>query len=284
MKFTIKDFRKRFPNDDTCLEELMISRFGKTGICPSCEKQTKFHRVKSKKVYECQWCGHQISPTAGTIFHKSSTPLTDWFYVMYLMTATRNGVSAKEVERQLGVTYKCAWRICNKIRQVMNEKPVLKTEVELDETYVGGKRSGTRGRGAYGKSIVFGAVERGGNLNGYVVKNAKANTLMPIINNTVMPGTLIYTDEFRTYRRLTGNNFPHKTVQHGLKQWACGDAHTNNIEGFWSQLKRGILGTHIWVSEKHLQHYVDEFAFRYNQRASEIPMFDRLFQNLVRLS
>jgi transposase len=132
-KFTIKDFKQRYPSDDACLEELMQLRFSNRSTClnSTCQKVTKFHRVASKRVYECQWCGHQISPTAGTIFHKSATPLSDWFYIMYLMTATRSGVSAKEVQRQLGVTYKTAWRMCNKIRQAMNEKSILKTKLNL---------------------------------------------------------------------------------------------------------------------------------------------------------
>jgi transposase-like protein len=167
---------------------------------------------------------------------------------------------------------------------VLRKSSILKNEVELDETYVGGKQSGKRGRGAEGKSVVFGAVERKGNVNGYVVPNAKAKTLLPIIAETVDQTAHIYTDEFRSYRRLTSNNFNHDTVQHGIREFARGGVHTNNIEGFWSQLKRGVLGTHVWVSEQHLQKYVDEFAFRYNQRSTEIPMFDRLLLNLVRLS
>ena len=128
IKFTIKDFKKRFPNDDACLAELMKDRYGSVSICTDCNKETTFHRVKNRRCYECQWCGFQIHPTANTIFHKSRTPLTDWFYIMYLMTATRSGVSAKEVERQLGVTYKTAWRMCHQIRKAMSDNPTLKGE------------------------------------------------------------------------------------------------------------------------------------------------------------
>lgn len=285
MKFTIKDFRKRFPNDDSCLEELMQKRFGDTPTCTDCKRRTNFHRVKSRKCYECQWCGFQVSPTAGTIFHKSPTPLTDWFYIMYLMTATRSGVSAKEVQRQLGVTYKCAWRICHQIRKAMNERPMkLKGTVELDETYVGGKGRGKRGRGALGKTPVFGAVEREGKLDATVVENCKAVTLMPIIQATIEQGSNLLTDEFKTYNRLERLGYGHESVCHSTKEYVRGIVHTNSLEGFWSQLKRSISGTHVWVSKKHLQNYVNEFAFRYNQREAITPMFDRLFQNLVRLS
>lgn len=284
--FTINQFRQRFPDEKACLDELMLHKYGANPTCPNtnCAKQTKFHPVKGRKCYECQWCGYQVYPMVGTVLQGTSTALTDWFYVMYLMTATRSGISAKEVQRQLGVTYKCAWRMCRQIRAAMNEKPVLKDKVELDETYVGGKRRGTRGRGAEGKSVVFGAVERKGSVNGYVVPDAKAKTLMPIILKTVDGSAKVYTDEFRSYGRLTSNNFTHETVQHGLRQFAKGEAHTNNLEGFWSRLKTSIVGTYVWVSEQHLQKYVDEFAFRYNQRATSVPMFERLLRNLARPS
>lgn len=283
-KFTIKDFRKRFPTEESCLEELMSKRYGKEAKCEGCRKVTKFHRVKGRKCYECQWCGFQVYPTAGTIFHKSATPLADWFYVMYLMTATRSGVSAKEVQRQLGVTYKTAWRMCHQIRKAMDEKPKLKDDVELDETYVGGKRRGKRGRGAAGKSVVFGAVQRKGKLNAFVVENCKETTLLPIVREVVVKGSTILTDELGSYQKLSKNGYKHDTVRHSANEYVRGKVHTNGIEGFWSQLKRGISGTHVWVSKKHLQKYVDEFAFRYNQRDNAMMMFDRLFRGLLRLA
>ena len=118
IRFTIKDFKTRFSTEESCIEELMHKRYGKEGKCDDCHKTTKFHRVKGRKCYECQWCGFQVYPTAGTIFNKSATPLADWFYVMYLMTATHAGISAKEVQRQLGVTYKTAWRMCHQIKKI----------------------------------------------------------------------------------------------------------------------------------------------------------------------
>ena len=287
MKFTIKDFRKRYPNDDVCLQELMQKRFGLSSKCPAkyCKKPTKFHKIKGRQCYECQWCGHQIYPTAGTIFHKSTTPLTDWFYVMYLMTATRSGVSAKEIQRQLGVTYKCAWRMCHQIRKAMDENTVLKGTVEADETYVGGKgKNNKRGRGAENKTLVFGLVERKGAVMGRVVGNVKSSTVMPIVRSQVAIGTQVMTDEYPIYNKLKINGYKHKRVNHGHKQYVRGNVHTNTIEGFWSQLKRSISGTHVSVSPKHLQKYVDEFAFRYNQRDEIMPMFDRLLRNLVLLS
>jgi transposase-like protein len=141
MKFTIQDFKKRFPNDDACLEELMQLSYGAVTDCPECQKKTKFHRVRARRSYECQWCGYQVYPTAGTPFEKTTTPLTQWFYVLYLMSATRSGVAAKEVERQLGVTYKTAWRMCHQIRKLMADDG---GDVKVDQTHIGGKQRESR--------------------------------------------------------------------------------------------------------------------------------------------
>ncbi len=283
-KFTIKDFKKRYPDDNACLDELLMRKYGETPTCPNpdCEHETTtFYRVKGRKTYECQWCGYQISPTANTIFHKSATPISDWFYVMYLMTVTRSGVSAKEVQRQLGVTYKTAWRMCNQIRKAMSERPTLKNEVEMDETYVGGRT--TVKKKFDNKTPVVGAVERGGKLITEVTQDASATTLQRIIRTNIKEGSRIYTDEWKGYYRTSRLGYNHLSVVHSARQWTNGNVHTNSIEGFWSQLKRGISGTYVSVSPQHLQKYVDEFAFRYNQRATLTPMFDRLLLNLVLL-
>ena len=284
-KFTIKDFRERYPDDNACLDELMKRKFGDQPKCPNpdCDHETTtFYRVKSRKTYECQWCGCQVSPTASTIFHKSPTPLSDWFYVMYLMTATRSGVSAREVQRQLGVTYKTAWRMCSQIRKAMSEQPKLQNEVEMDETYIGGRT--TEKHKFDNKTPVVGMVERGGNVVTEVTQDASATTLQRVMKAHIETGSKVYTDEWRGYYRARRLGYNHLSVIHAAKQWANGRVYTNSIEGFWSQLKRGISGTYVSVSPQHLQKYVDEFAFRYNQRSTLTPMFERLLQNLVRLS
>lgn len=173
MKFTVNDFRKRYPDDDSCLHELMGHRYGHHTTCSECGKKSRFHRVKGRRCYECQWCGHQVYPTKGTVFEKSTTPLSDWFYIIYLMTATRSGVSAKEVERQLGVTYKTAWRMCHQIRKLMSDNSTdkLSGHVEIDETYVDGRRKGQRERGIPHKTPVLGMVERVGKVNAVPVAN-----------------------------------------------------------------------------------------------------------------
>jgi transposase len=276
VKFTIKDFRKRFPDDDSCLEEIMRLRYGAVSECPDCQKATKFHRVRSRRCYECQWCGFQVYPTEGTPFEKTTTPLSSWFYVIYLMTATRSGVSAKEVERQLGVTYKTAWRMCHQIRLLMGSKTngKLSGHVEIDETYSGGTRKGKRGRGAAGKTPVFGMLEREGDVRAQVVKNVRRSTLIPVVEENVEKGTRISSDELASYADIAKSGYKHGTVSHGKKQYVSGIDHTQSIEGFWSRLKLSIRGTHVHVSAKHLQKYVDEFAFRYNNRSEPAFMFD----------
>lgn len=280
---TIQDFFKQFPTDDACLDYLMAKRHGTTLDCPKCGKHGKFHRVKRHPAYECAWCGFEIFPMAGTMFHRSHTPLQKWFYALYLFTTSRHGVPAKELQRQLGVSYPTALRMAHEIRKYMGEvdgEPPLTGHVEVDETYVGGKRPGKRGRGAGGKSVVFGIMERGGELFTKVVPDAKRKTLFAEIARQVPEGTRISSDEFVVYHTLSSLGYDHDTVDHGAKEWARGDTHVNSLEGFWAQLKRSIRGTHISVSAKHLPKYLGEFEYRYNRRKNPGAMFGELLANL----
>lgn len=277
MKYTIKDFHRQFPNDAACLQYLFEQRYPNGGKCAQCGKADCFHPVTGRKCFACAWCGFQVSPTAGTIFHKSSTPLRTWFHAMFLMTASRNGVSAMELMRQTGVTYKTAWRINHQIRQLMNEDGgFLKGTIEADETYIGGRRSGKRGRGAAGKTAVAGVLERGGSIKATAVPNVKAQTLLPNIVANVAQGSTVYTDELGSYNKIAQSGLGHGTVKHHAEQFVNGDVHTNGVESFWAQLKRSITGTFHHVSPQHLQKYLNEFAYRHNYRHSEFPMFSRL--------
>ena len=272
--FTLKDFMQMFPDDDTCLDYIRNEWFPELIECSNCGKTAKFYRITTRKVYGCEFCGHQISPTAGTIFHKSPTPLTTWFYVIYLMAQTRGGISAKQIQRETGVTYKTAWRMCKQVRGMLSEDYEKMTgEVEVDESYFGGKSKGTRGRGAEGKTAVFGMVQRGGKLEARAVKNVRRNTIMPIVDANIEKGTQVYSDEFNIYKALPAMGYAHDSVPHAEKIYVIGDAHTNTIEGFWSQCKNGIRGVYHSVSSKYLQNYLDEYAFRYNHRDDTNPMF-----------
>lgn len=275
-KYTIKQLRAEFPDDDSCLDFIFRVRFQNV-VCEKCEHENSYYRVKERKCYACSFCGTQIHPTAGTIFHKSSTKLTDWFYALFLFSSARNGVSATELQRQLGVTYKCAWRMAHQIRSLMTQgKDPLDGTVEMDETYVGGRRrNGKRGRGT-DKAAVAGIVQRGGNVRVQHVDNVKGSTLLPMLRQNVRLGSVVMTDEFPVYNRVAKNGYLHEYVQHGIQEYVRGNAHTNTIEGFWSQVKRSISGTHHAVSKKYLQSYLNEFVYRYNHRDSEIPMFHLL--------
>lgn len=276
-KFTIKDFNKMYPDDNACLDEIFNNRYSHLKSCPSCNKKTNFYKVKGRKVYACQYCGYQISPLANTIFHKSSTSLKDWFYSLYLFSVSKNGVSAKELQRQLGVTYKCAWRIAKQIRLLFKQnKDLLSDIIEIDETYIGGKHKGKRGRGSENKTAVMGLAQRKGNLKAKVVSNTNSHTVHSIMRDNVQLGSNIMTDEYRSYHIVKKMGFNHQTVSHVKEQWANRIAHTNTIEGFWSQLKRSINGTYHCVSPRYLQNYVDEFVYRYNSRLSSFPIFQKL--------
>ena len=208
MKYTKKQFQAQYPNDAACLDAILKRQLERDPSCHGCGvTPAKFHRITGRRGYVCQDCGHHIYPCVGTIFEKSSTPLTDWFYAMYLMTATRNGVSGKELQRQLGVTYKCAWRIGHQLRDLMaardkaNTPDKLSGHVEIDETYVGGvKRTGPKRRGKQvagrldNKSCVMGMVERGGAIKGQVVPDAKKTSLLPIVLKNVAQGSVVNTD------------------------------------------------------------------------------------------
>ncbi len=277
-KYTINNFNQQFPDDDTCLEWLKNHLYPHGIHCTKCDRVTKHHRVTSRRCYVCDNCGSQVYPAANTIFHKSTTSLKSWFYATYLMASTRCGVSAKQLQRELGVTYKTAWRMFHQIRKLLSEDTETGTEtfsgeVEMDETYIGGRHRGKRGRGAAGKTPVAGVVERKGKIIAQVVPDVKAKTLMPIMKEHVLPGSIVYTDELLSYKNTEKSGYQHRRIHHAQKIYVMGDIHTNNIESFWGQLKRSLDGTHHAVSAKYLQRYCDEFAFRFNHRNDEQHMF-----------
>ncbi len=296
--YTIMDFMRQFPDDAACLDYLWRRHYatadGQHAQCPKCEEVRKFHRVASRPSYSCDSCGHHIHPTANTIMHKSSSSLHLWFHAIFLMASTRMGISAKQLERELGVTYKTAWRMFTKIRNELmiedGDRPLSGT-VEVDETYVGGKphqsdraqwdglptsterRQAAQAWGRNNKTTVFGMVERGGSVVSSVVPNRPQTAIMGKISAHVEPSTVIYTDEARLYDRLPQAGYTHETVNHSARIYVSGDVHTNTIEGFWSLVKCGILGTYRHVSPQWLQGYLNEYAWRYNRREHGFPMF-----------
>ena len=284
---TLRQFQDRFPTEEVCLDHLFQVRFGTDFNCPGCDRPAKFSRVAKRRAYQCQWCAHQVYPTAGTPFDKTRTPLRDWFFVMFQFCASRNGVAAKEVERQLGVTYKTAWRMCHMIREYMGKvdgnEPVggFMKRVEVDETFFGGYRAG--GMGGKGKTVVVGMLERGGDVITQVVPDRRSGTLMPVIKANVRQHSEVHTDELRSYGGLGTMGYWHKTVNHNREEYVSKTGTTvNAIEGFWANVKRGINGTHIHVSPQHLPKYLGEFEYRWNMRDQPHLMLDRLMVSFSR--
>jgi len=281
MKYTFKQFQVDFPDDAKCLETLMEINYGGTKtVCPDCREERQFHAMTKRRAYACQVCGFHIYPCAGTIFHKSRTKLTHWFFAMYLMTSTRHGVAAKELERQIGCTYKTAWRMAHELRKLMasaDGRKMLSGHIEIDETWIGGKQKRQeRAQRGTNKMIVMGIVDRDGKLLAGPVADTAQNTLEPIILRNVHPESVVSTDEHGAYNDLRHSFRQHGRVRHSMEEWVRGIHHTNTIEGHWSQLKRSIRGTHVHVSQKHLWKYISEFSYRRNNRASHRDMFNRL--------
>lgn len=279
MRYTFKQFKEEYPDDKACLKSVLENRYGDT--CPKCGTVgTKFYPITGRKAFSCLHCRQHVYPLADTIFRKSETSLWNWFYAIYLFSVAKNGVSAKELERHLGVTYKTAWRMAKQIRLLMEQKGLkLDGDVEIDETYIGGRRK--LAQKFNNKSTVFGAVERNGMSKIKHVRSSGARVLLPEINETIEIKSNVFSDEWGAYRSLNRRGYTHTTVNHSKLEYVRGTAHTNTIEGFWSQLKRSIDGTYHAVSPKYLQSYLDEFSFRYNYRA--LPVAPILLELAVKL-
>jgi transposase len=282
-RYTLKQFNDDFKTDADALDFIFKMKYPNGATC-KCGKKDCFYPIKKRKCYCCSHCGYQLSPTAGTIFHKSETSLKSWLFAMFLISNSKNGVSAMELMRQVGVTYKTAWRMNHQIRKLMKQDDgKLSGQVEADETYIGGlaknmhkaKRQGIR-TGGTDKTPIIGVMQRGGAVKAVFAKNIKNDTLVSNIARKVEKGSFVYTDEHRAYNGLHRMGYLHNTVQHMHGKFTHGQAHTNTIEGFWSQLKRSINGTFHHVSDQHLQKYVDEFVYRYNHRRSVEPVFSVL--------
>jgi len=273
MRYTLKDMQAQFPNDDTCLQYLFDSRYGGMKACPNCGiVSPKYYRVKKRMSFVCKECRHQIYPLAGTIFEKSTTPLTDWFHALYLFSVSKNGVSAKEIERQVRVSYKTAHRIAKMIRILMHESGqlgFLGTPVEVDEAYIGGK--GKQNKKNDNKTPVLAALEVGGHVRTAVVPKANSKTALPFLESNVRPGSMLHTDESKIYKHLRVRVvFDHESVRHIAKEFVKNGVTTNHVEGFFGQLKRSLDGTYHSVSPYWLHSYVSEFAFRYNHRHQNV--------------
>lgn len=282
---TFRQVKEQFSNEDQCLDHVMRTKFGARFECPKCRRQATYYRIRGRKAYECEHCANQVYPCVGTPFEKSRTPLTTWFHVMYMFCTTRNGVSAKEIQRVTGVTYKCAWRMGHEIRkymaQVDGDAPLGGPDggiVEADETQIGGRDK----KGKEDKAHVIGVVERGGDIITRHIPDRRETTIIRHVVENVLDGSRVATDEAFQYRDLSKIGYTHGAVNHHRKEYVRGDIHTNTLEGFWAWLQRGIHGTHVWVSQKHLGKYLGEFEYRFNLRTQPSAMFSVLVSAFVR--
>jgi transposase len=291
------EFMRRYPDDEACLRWLWrakLSPDGEHAFCRKCEQEQLFKRYKTtqrRQSWTCTACGLHITPTSGTIFHGSSTSLHLWFYAMYLMTSTRCGVSAKHLERELGVNYKTAWRMFNRIRNKLmtEDEERLQGSVEVDEASIDGKpkrKSGERitqprktprseavKLRERNRTTIFAAVERGGRIKATVLPSRHGPALKRQVIEWVEPESIVITDEWRAYRGLDKHFAAHSRINHTAGIYVEGDIHTNTIEGFFGNLKTGIRGNYKRVSRRWLQSYLNEFTWRYNHRYSTEPMF-----------
>jgi len=282
-KLTVQQFFKMFPTDEACIAHVMKVRHGLRHVCRKCGVEASFHRLADRRAFSCAQCGDHVYPTAGTILQDSRTSPQLWFYAIYLFIATRHGVSGKELQRQLGVTYKTAYRMGQQIRDLMSTVDgfeMLRGHVEVDEAEIGGV---ARRANRYAKkTIVVGLKQRGGPIQMEIVPNTKTESLRPVVMGRILPGSIVSTDENRAYHLLTEEGYTHGTVNHSKKEYARTDealgtvVSVNAVESFWRLFKYSIRSTHIHVSKKHMARYLGEFTFRSNHRQMGNAMFDLL--------
>jgi transposase-like protein len=288
------DVTRKFQTEDNCLDYIESMRWpnGEIG-CVHCGEVGRISKItreagknKRTRIYQCLACKKQFSATSGTIFNDTHLSLTKWFMAIALICEAKKGISAKQVERHLGVNYRTAWHLCHRIREAMKEGTLLSGAVETDETYMT-RRKPRKGKPYVQKEnrdVVLGMVERGGKLRLIPVKDAKMESIGPELSKHISPDVeTVYTDAAATYAIYLSKNFTgkHKTINH-IESYAQGDTHTQHIENAFSRLKRGVYGTFHKVSIKHLGRYCDEFSYRFNRRGEQLAMFDATLKNLTR--
>jgi transposase-like protein len=284
MDMNVMKLMQDFGTDEKCRKALEELRWPNGPICPKCESES-VSQVQKRGVFDCNSCRCQFSVTAGTIFHDTHLPLQKWFMAIYLIVESKKGISANQMKRMIGVSYKTAWYLCHRIRAAMTElKPKkLKGTVEVDETYIGGKLVGSgRGKGNFisNKATVAGIIQRGGDVRMSVIPNSTRKTLREFIEKFADDKTKeIMTDEWIGYNGIGDYNTKHLRVNHSKKEWVRGkNIHTNTIENVWSLLKRSVVGSYHKVSTKHLDAYLDELEWRYNNRDNQFLFRDTLLK------
>lgn len=289
---SIIELLKAFPDEQTCINHLEALRWNGIVVSPF-DENSIVYKCKDNK-YRCKNTGKYFNVKTGTIFDNTKIPLQKWFMALYVFSSHKKGISSHQLAKDIDVTQKTAWFLLHRLRYAFEHpifKEMLKDEVEADETFIGGdaknkhankKKEGTQGRSTKDKSVVFGLFERGGNVIAQKIPDTKGKTLKPLIYQNVADNSTVYTDEWGAYNGLE-RKYNHERVNHSANEYVNGMAHTNDLECFWSHMKRGIDGIYHWVSEKHLQSYIEEFSLRFNTRdRATCERFDLILENMVR--
>lgn len=290
-KFTINQFRAAYPNDDACLDRIFRLRFTDL-VCPKCENDKPFTRVKNRRSYQCPCCSHQVYPTKDTVFEKTTTPLTSWFYAIFLQTTTRNGVAAKELERQLSICYTTALRMNHQIKKLIANKKLglVRGIVQIDEVYIGQsllnmshkKRAKFKNENLTkfdNKIGIMGFVSDNNEIKFEVMTDTQ--TFKQRVKNHVAKDAIVVTDSHLGYEGLNLHYKQHEVVNHSIREYKKGKFHTNSVESAWALLRRTIYGTHVHVSPKYLQLYINEVAFRLMHKDKQDTMFETILSHVV---
>lgn len=274
---------EQFRDESQCRRALEHMKWPQGIRCPRCGSE-KISRIIKRDQFDCDSCRYQFSVTAGSIFHDSHLPLWKWFLAVYLMIESKKGMSALQMKRTLKVAYQTAWYLCHRIRKAIEEanenEPKLDGIVEVDETYVGGKYDKRRKRGPWEKQPVMGLLQRKGRFEAKTIPSTGRKILYGVISDRIDKSADIMTDELPAYKVLDRNGYKHESVNHRKEEWVRGDVYTNGVENAWSLFKRSIVGAYHHIDTKHLDAYIDEFEWKFNNRNNPHLFWDTMVRLL----